>query len=126
MKPHLAITMGDPAGIGPEIIVKACQKLRGRLGAGELGGLLVIGSNSALQAARAQLGAAVDIPETTEDADWPPLACLQAGPEQGPIELGVVSAAGGRLAYLAVERGCGWRRPAAFKASSRHRSTRRP
>ena len=36
MKPHLAITMGDPAGIGPEIIVKACQKLRGRLGAGEL------------------------------------------------------------------------------------------
>jgi 4-phospho-D-threonate 3-dehydrogenase / 4-phospho-D-erythronate 3-dehydrogenase len=105
MKPHLAITMGDPAGIGPEIIVKACQKLRGRLGAGELRGLLVIGSNSALQAARAQLGAAVDIPETTEDADWPPLACLQAGPEQGPIELGVVSAAGGRLAYLAVERG---------------------
>jgi 4-phospho-D-threonate 3-dehydrogenase / 4-phospho-D-erythronate 3-dehydrogenase len=65
----------------------------------------VIGSNSALQAARAQLGAAVDIPETIEDADWPPLACLQAGPEQGPIELGVVSAAGGRLAYLAVERG---------------------
>jgi 4-phospho-D-threonate 3-dehydrogenase / 4-phospho-D-erythronate 3-dehydrogenase len=105
MKPHLAITMGDPAGIGPEIIVKACQKLRGRLGAGELGGLLVIGSNSALQVARAQLGTAVDIPETTEDADWPPLACLQAGPEQGPIELGVVSAAGGRLAYLAVERG---------------------
>ena len=65
----------------------------------------MIGSNSALQAARAQLGAAVDIPETTEDADWPPLACLQAGPEQGPIELGVVSADGGRLAYLAVERG---------------------
>jgi 4-hydroxythreonine-4-phosphate dehydrogenase len=105
MKPHLAITMGDPAGIGPEIIVKACQKLRGRLGAGELAGLLVIGSHSALQAARAQLGAAVDIPETTEDADWPPLACLQAGPEQGPIDLGVVSADGGRLAYLAVERG---------------------
>ena len=104
MRPHIAITMGDPAGIGPEIIVKACRKLRGRLGAGELG-LLVIGSNSALQAARAQLGAAVDIPETTEDADWPPPACLQAGPEQGPIEPGVLSAEGGRLAYLAVERG---------------------
>lgn len=24
--PHLAITMGDPAGIGPGIIVKACEK----------------------------------------------------------------------------------------------------
>jgi len=31
MKPHLAITMGDPAGVGPEIIVKACAALRGRL-----------------------------------------------------------------------------------------------
>ena len=29
MKSHLAITMGDPAGIGPEIIVKACSALSG-------------------------------------------------------------------------------------------------
>ena len=28
MARHLAITMGDPAGIGPEIIVKAVAKLR--------------------------------------------------------------------------------------------------
>jgi len=28
--------MGDPAGIGPEIIVKACKRLEGRLRAGEL------------------------------------------------------------------------------------------
>lgn len=25
MHPHLAIPMGDPAGIGPEIIIKACE-----------------------------------------------------------------------------------------------------
>ena len=31
MARHLAITMGDPAGIGPEIIVKAAAKLRDRL-----------------------------------------------------------------------------------------------
>ena len=31
MKPrHLAITMGDPAGIGPEIIVKALREMSGR------------------------------------------------------------------------------------------------
>ncbi len=104
MRPHLAITMGDPAGVGPEIIVKACEKLRPRLEAGELG-LIVIGSSSALQAAREQLGAALEIPETTEDADWPALACLQATPEQERIEPGVLSAEGGRLAYCAIERG---------------------
>jgi 4-hydroxythreonine-4-phosphate dehydrogenase len=104
MKPHLAITMGDPAGIGPEIIVKACERLRPRLDAGELR-LLIIGSYPALRAARAQLGAAIDIPETCEDADWPALAALQAGPQDGPIAPGVLSADGGRLAYLAIERG---------------------
>lgn len=104
MRPHLAVTMGDPAGVGPEIIVKACAKLRPRLDAGELR-LLVIGSCPALQAAQDQLGTAVDIPETGEDADWPSLACLQAGPEVGPVRPGMLSADGGRLAYLAIERG---------------------
>jgi 4-hydroxythreonine-4-phosphate dehydrogenase len=104
MRPHLGITMGDPAGIGPEIIVKACAKLHPRLEAGELG-LLVIGSNAALKAARAQLGADVEIPEVSAEEAWPALACLQAGPETDPIKPGVLSAAGGRMAYLAIERG---------------------
>ena len=104
MKPHLAITMGDPAGVGPEIIVKACENLSGRIAAGDLR-LLVIGSNQSLAEARAALGARIAIPETVEDADWPPLACLQAGPQAGPIALGQMSADGGNLAYLAVERG---------------------
>ena len=104
MKPHLAITMGDPAGVGPEIIVKACEKLSDRIAAGDLR-LLVIGSNQSLAEARAALGARIAIPETVEDADWPPLACLQAGPQAGPIALGQMSADGGNLAYLAVERG---------------------
>ena len=33
---HLAITMGDPAGIGPEIIVKACVGLKDRIATGDL------------------------------------------------------------------------------------------
>jgi 4-phospho-D-threonate 3-dehydrogenase / 4-phospho-D-erythronate 3-dehydrogenase len=105
MKPHLAITMGDPAGIGPEIIVKACARLKDRLAGGALR-LLVIGSNPALLAARDALGLDVDFPEVTDgDADWPHLACLQAGPEGEPIRPGVLSADAGRFAYLAVERG---------------------
>ncbi len=104
MRPHLAITMGDPAGVGPEIIVKACAALRPRLEAGDLR-LLVIGSVPALQAAQRLLGAEQPIPEVAEDADWPALACLQAGPEGAPIRPGVLSEDGGRLAYLAIERG---------------------
>jgi 4-phospho-D-threonate 3-dehydrogenase / 4-phospho-D-erythronate 3-dehydrogenase len=102
MTPHLAITMGDPAGVGPEIIVKACLKLQDRIARGELR-LLVIGSNAALDTARTMLGAAIDIPEVAEQGHWPNLGCLQAGPEGDRIRPGVLSADGGRFAYLAVE-----------------------
>jgi 4-hydroxythreonine-4-phosphate dehydrogenase len=52
--PRLAITMGDPAGVGPEIIVKACRRLLPRIEAGGLR-LLVIGHRSALHAAQTVL-----------------------------------------------------------------------
>lgn len=104
MTPHLAITMGDPAGIGPEIIVKACERLKDRLAAGALR-LLIVGSNRSLAAARALLGSDLVIPEVGEaDAAWPALACLQAGPEGAPIVFGQLSLDGGRFAFQAVER----------------------
>jgi 4-hydroxythreonine-4-phosphate dehydrogenase len=99
----LAITMGDPAGIGPEIIAKACAALAPRIAAGTLR-LLVIGSRPAQEAAQALVGGA-PIPEVAADDDWPPLAFLQAAPEGAPIRPGVLSADGGRLAFHAVERG---------------------
>ncbi len=105
MIPQLAITMGDPAGIGPEIIVKACKALESKLEAGELR-LLVIGANASLQAARCALGIDLAIPEVSgEDTRWPTLACLQACPEGELIQPGVLSSAAGRFAYHAVERG---------------------
>ena len=106
MRPrHLAITMGDPAGIGPEIIVKACRALAPRIASGGLR-LLVIGSGRALEHARAAITPEIAIPEIAAGAqDWPGLCFLQAGPEGEPIEPGVLSADGGRFAYLAVERG---------------------
>jgi 4-phospho-D-threonate 3-dehydrogenase / 4-phospho-D-erythronate 3-dehydrogenase len=104
MTPQLAITMGDPAGVGPEIIVKACKGLEGRIRAGELR-LLVIGSNASLEAARAALGSDIAIPAVEASADnWPALACLQAAPEGAPIAPGVLSVDGGRFAYEAVAR----------------------
>ena len=100
---HLAITMGDPAGIGPEIIVKAAAKLRPRLEAGGLR-LVVLGSNAALEQARARFAPDLAIPAVEEADDWPALCALRAGPEGEPIRPGVLCAEGGRFAYLAVER----------------------
>jgi len=44
------------------------------------------------------------IPETTSDGDWPALSIIQAGAPEGDIITGQVSAAAGRMAYLAVEQ----------------------
>lgn len=61
--PHLALTMGDPAGIGPEIIIKACEKLRSQIEASDLR-LLIIGSGSALKSAAAQFGGETRLPRS--------------------------------------------------------------
>jgi 4-hydroxythreonine-4-phosphate dehydrogenase len=101
----LAITMGDPAGVGPEIIAKATAELRPRLESGALR-MVVIGSNAALEHARSRFTPGIAIPAVTEDdSDWPALCALQAGPEGEPIRPGQLSADGGRFAFQAVERG---------------------
>lgn len=102
VSPRLALTMGDPAGVGPEIIVKACRRLAPRVAARELR-LLVIGHRTALAAARVAVGGGAEIAEVAEGAEWPDLAFLPAGEEQEPVRFGTVSAEAGRFAYLAVE-----------------------
>jgi 4-hydroxythreonine-4-phosphate dehydrogenase len=101
--------MGDPAGIGPEIIAKAAERLAPRLKAGELS-LLVIGSVAAMRSAE-RSGAAGAIAEINASAvaagQLPPMAILEAGPEREPIEPGVLAPEGGRLAYLAIEKAVG-------------------
>jgi 4-hydroxythreonine-4-phosphate dehydrogenase len=101
--PRLAITMGDPAGVGPEIVVKASRRLQPRLQAGEFR-LLVIGHRSALRAAGALLQSDLVFPETDAAGELPPLALLPAGEEREPIAFGQLGPEAGRFAYLAVER----------------------
>ena len=97
--PRLAITMGDPAGVGPEIIVKACRRLLPRIEAGGLR-LLVIGHGSALRSAQSLLKDTLPFADT-DDA---PLGFLAAGEETEPIAFGKVAPEAGRFAYLAVAR----------------------
>src|SRR6185437_10114938 len=92
--PRLAITMGDPAGVGPEIIVKACRRLLPRIEAGGLR-LMVIGHRSALDAARAVLGETLAF---AADADAG-LSFVAAGEEITPIRFGEIAPEAGRFAY---------------------------
>ena len=102
----LAITMGDPAGIGPEIVAKAFRDapevLRGCFVAGDLATLR--------RAAALVQGDGVPLPvaliEQPADALGAPPRCvpvLQAvEPPPAPVPLGQVSALAGRLAREAV------------------------
>ena len=91
---RLALTMGDPAGIGPEIIAKATRAMRSHVDAGTLA-FIVLGSADALSRAESQSGLG--------DAH-PPYRMVDVGPVDAPVETGKVSSAGGEWAYRAVER----------------------
>jgi 4-hydroxythreonine-4-phosphate dehydrogenase len=109
MTPTIAITVGDPAGVGPEIALKAARHLAPRLETGALR-LRLIGSMAALG-------------ETARSLALPLPAIAQADELLGvwPIEgaavtIGQVSAEGGRQAYEAVAEGV--RRTMAGEASA--------
>jgi 4-hydroxythreonine-4-phosphate dehydrogenase len=104
-KPRVAVTMGDPAGIGPEIILKAVHALRPRMAAGELA-LGVTGGAAIFARTAEALGLANPlrplapgeaIGETRE-------ACLiEVGSGSDAVATGEVSAAAGKLAYDAID-----------------------
>jgi 4-hydroxythreonine-4-phosphate dehydrogenase len=100
---RIGITMGDPAGIGPEVTVKGLAALAGR------GGLdrftpIVYGTRSVVAEAARQLGCPVELVAGDAAAAWPQLALVETGAAQAPIAVGTVSKEAGRLAFAAVER----------------------
>ena len=101
---RVAITMGDPAGIGPEIILKAVAELQPRLQARDLA-LTVIGCGRTYRDTAARLNLpnpAVDVSLKSPATAWPDVAFVEAGPCATAIEPGQVSPAAGRLSYDAV------------------------
>lgn len=100
--PILAITVGDPAGIGPEIALKAVAQLKDRLAARELA-LLLVGDPGVL----ARAGAVLDLapPPVIDEAGIPGMVGAAILPTPSPcreIRWGEVSADGGEQAYQAV------------------------
>ncbi len=104
--PRLAITMGDPAGIGPEIVAKALHD--GRLA--ERCQVVVIGDFAVMAAAMERAGprppplheittGPVDAITHTDGG----IALIQAGPALSPVVPGRVEAACGHAAFAAVD-----------------------
>ncbi len=101
-KPLVAVSMGDPAGIGPEIIIKACtdKKLRQVLDP------LIIGDYRVLQRAAQRLNSTITLVSTATIPEQPIrtklLPVLQLGGEEKPVTPGKWSVYTGRRSYQAV------------------------
>jgi 4-hydroxythreonine-4-phosphate dehydrogenase len=106
-KTSLAITVGDPAGVGPEIVMKAIARCSGRLGDGTLR-LTIIGCAEALDAAADGLGvsrlARVARPTIEIEGAGMGVGVIAIEPGRQAPPVGIVSAEAGRHAYLAIER----------------------
>ncbi len=103
MKPRIAITLGDPTGIGPEIVAKVwgmpevhhwCRPI-------------AVGRPEILRRALAVVKNAADVVsvQAPEEVEPTPqrIPCLPAGPrEAGEAPVGTISAEGGEAAFAAV------------------------
>jgi 4-hydroxythreonine-4-phosphate dehydrogenase len=101
MTAPLIVTMGDPSGIGPEIVAKAFAR-----GAGPC---VVAGSLVVMRQAAQALGLALDVRPLTriEDAQPRPdrLEVIETGGAGEAFPIGRVSAASGRAAFDAIMTG---------------------
>jgi 4-hydroxythreonine-4-phosphate dehydrogenase len=94
---RLAVTMGDPAGIGPEIIAKGIRRMHEAIASGRIE-IIVLGSAAELAGAERQLGA---LPSGQPGESY---RMIDVGPVDAPIVTGTISVAGGEWAYRAVAR----------------------
>jgi 4-hydroxythreonine-4-phosphate dehydrogenase len=102
-RPLIAVTMGDAAGVGPEIIVKALADPAVHA----LCEPVVVGDAQHLRRARALTGAEVEIVtvEHPDDPAGPGAAkCLDCALLEPNLPFGQLSAAAGEAAYRYVER----------------------
>jgi len=102
--PILGVTMGDPAGVGPEIIVRAAAEPEVQRASRPV----VIGAASTLTEAAALVGSPLRLHGVTRVADcrWQPgtLEVLDlANVDMATVPRGRVSAAAGRAAYAYIE-----------------------
>jgi 4-hydroxythreonine-4-phosphate dehydrogenase len=98
--PRLGITMGDPAGVGPEII---CKALAG-MPAEARDRICVFGTREFMERADRVCRSALTFTTQGTTAGGGVVRVVETpSPDRAPIESGVASAAGGAAAYAYVE-----------------------
>jgi len=98
---RIGLTMGDPAGIGPEIVLRAYQTLA-QSGQSDL---VIIGVKSILEAVARTLHFNVDFVDGEKEfGSWPKVALIETPTHIRDVAVGEVSAEAGQLAYAAVEK----------------------
>ena len=106
-RPLIAITLGDPSGVGPEVVVKALAEPVVH----EHGRLFVIGDAEAVRRAIAQIGASTDVraigsPEETA-GDASAIEVLEVDRAAGAFPVGELSLDSARACHAWVERAAG-------------------
>lgn len=95
----IGITLGDPAGVGPEITLKALRDTSAR---GRPISAIVYGSYNALRAAAERDGIEATISDDAVESLWPRVS-VSPVPEPSPLPaMGKVSASAGQAAYDAI------------------------
>jgi 4-hydroxythreonine-4-phosphate dehydrogenase len=113
----LLITMGDPGGIGPEIVAKAAA-------AGALGDAVVVGDVGVLRRAAAACGLTLPVAALAHPRDFaacPPgvlAVCEPAGlgPDLAGLAFGAIDARAGAAAARCIEQAVAWMRQDAGRA----------
>jgi 4-hydroxythreonine-4-phosphate dehydrogenase len=104
MKPLIGITMGDPSGIGPEIIIKALQKKK----VYQQCRPLVVGDAAVMEQTAAMLGLGCRVRAVGEvnEAIFEPgtLDVLHLDSFTGDLQTGQVSAASGEAAFRSIAK----------------------
>lgn len=103
-RPRIAVTTGDPAGIGPEIVARAANALLPRIEGGEFA-LLLIGSAATHKAIVSDLALEDVSPVIAADRLGDPslgIAFHDVGREGARVPVGRSTAEGGRVAYDAI------------------------
>ena len=103
VRKRIGITMGDPAGIGPEVMLKGLAALSRRT---DLEPFVPVayGTESVLAEAARALAIPLKLVGDVDDAVWPSLAFVETARAEAPIPVGTVTAEAGRLAFAAVEK----------------------
>lgn len=104
-RPLIGLTVGDPAGIGPEITVKALRQP----GMQQLVRPLVFADRAVLEQTLETLGVEMELNAVAApDEGRYAAGCVDfvdTGVQKGPIQYGKISADGGRAGFAYLERG---------------------